>query len=218
MRKFFPAVTAFAALYILLAPAGQSQPSAGAKGPDTVTANLVNTACTSCHTIDRINNKKGDSAAWTTTVNRMTGIGANLTDEQVPQVVAYLTANAGSLAPAPLDGAPKGKGGPPGGFGGGAAKGKGGGGGNGKNIQVLQGADIPATMQSFVAALGLLDQGTCAFCHVEDRSLDTKPQKVIARRMVIMMRAINGTFPDGKQHVTCYTCHRGSPTPLTTAP
>ncbi len=24
-----------------------------------------------------------------------------------------------------------------------------------------------------------------------------------------MMRAINGTFGDGQQHVTCYTCHRG---------
>ena len=165
--------------------------------------------------------KKGDSAAWTTTVTHMQGIGANLTDAQVPQVVAFLTANAGTPALAPLDGAAKGggKGGPPGGFGGGgAAKGKGGGGGSGKNIQVLQGADIPATMQSFVGALGLLDQGTCAFCHEADRSLDTKPQKVTARRMVIMMRAINGTFADGKQHVTCYTCHRGSPTPLTEAP
>jgi len=29
------------------------------------------------------------------------------------------------------------------------------------------------------------------------------------------VRAINGTFGDGKEHVTCYTCHRGSPTPLT---
>jgi photosynthetic reaction center cytochrome c subunit len=70
-------------------------------------------------------------------------------------------------------------------------------------------------MQSFVQALGLLDKGTCSYCHVADRSADEKPQKVTARRMVIMMRAINGTFADGKQHVTCYTCHRGSPTPLT---
>jgi hypothetical protein len=100
-----------------------------------------------------------------------------------------------------------------------AKKGKGGfakgGGGGGKNIQVLQGADLPATMQSFVQALGLLDKGTCAYCHVEDRSSDAKTQKVTARRMIIMMRGINGTFGDGKQHVTCYTCHRGSPTPLT---
>ena len=77
---------------------------------------------------------------------------------------------------------------------------------------------MPATMQSFVQALGLLDKGACDYCHVDDRSADAKPQKVTARRMVIMMRAINGTFADGKQHVACYTCHRGSPTPLLTAP
>ena len=68
-------------------------------------------------------------------------------------------------------------------------------------------------MQSFVQALGLLDQGACAYCHVEDRSSDQKIQKTTARRMIIMVRAINGTFGDGKQHVTCWTCHRGSTTP-----
>ncbi len=212
MRKLFPTVTALVALLILLGPtAVQSQPPAAAKGPDAATATLVTTSCTSCHTIDRINNKKGDAAAWTTTVARMSGMGAGITEQQIPQVVDYLVRNAGSLA-APLNDL---KGG------GGAAKGGGkggGGGGNGKNIQVLQGADIPATMQSFVAALGLLDKGTCAYCHVEDRSADTKPQKVTARRMVIMTRAINGTFGDGKQHVTCYTCHRGNTAPLSTAP
>ena len=69
-------------------------------------------------------------------------------------------------------------------------------------------------MQSFVQALGLLEKGTCAYCHVEDRSSDEKKPKQVARRMITMMRAINGTFPDGQQHVTCYTCHRGSTTPL----
>lgn len=211
MRKLFPTVTALVALMVLLGPtAVQSQPPAAAKGPDAAIATLVTTSCTSCHTIDRINNKKGDAAAWNNTVTRMSGMGAGLTEQQIPQVVDYLVRNAGSLA-APLNDL---KGG------GGAAKGggKGGGGGNGKNIQVLQGADIPATMQSFVQALGLLEKGTCTYCHEADRSLDTKPAKVTARRMVIMMRAINGTFADGKQHVTCYTCHRGSTTPLTTAP
>lgn len=208
MRKLYSTVAAFVALYFLIAPSAvQSQAPAAAKGPDAATATLVNTVCASCHTLDRVNNKKGDSNAWNTTVTRMKGIGANLTDEQVPLVVEYLTRAAGTLTFAALDDA-KGKAG-------GAAKGKGGGGGNGKNIQVLQGTDIPATMQSFVQALGLLDKGTCGYCHVEDRSADAKAQKVTARRMVIMMRAINGTFADGKQHVTCYTCHRGSPTPLT---
>ena len=203
MRKLFSTVAAFVALFLLIGPrVVQSQAPEAAAGPDAATANLVNTVCASCHTLDRVNNKKGDSEAWRTTVTRMQGKGADLTDAQVPQVVEYLTKNAGSLVITALDG--------------GAAKGKGGGGGGGKNIQVLaEGANLPVTMQGFVQALGLLDKGTCTYCHVEDRSSDEKKQKVIARRMVIMVRAINGTFPDGKQHVTCYTCHRGSPTPPT---
>ena len=90
-----------------------------------------------------------------------------------------------------------------------------GGGGGAKNVQVLGGADLPSTMQSFVQALGLLEKGTCSYCHVEDRSSDEKRPKQVARRMITMMRAINGTFPDGQQHVTCYTCHRGNTKPLT---
>jgi hypothetical protein len=73
-------------------------------------------------------------------------------------------------------------------------------------------------MQGFVQALGLLEKGTCSYCHAEDRSSDEKRPKVVARRMITMMRAINGTFPDGKPHVTCYTCHRGNTTPLTEPP
>lgn len=99
-------------------------------------------------------------------------------------------------------------GGPPGGAG--AARG-----GGARNVQVLGGADLPATMQGFVQALGLLEKGTCSYCHVEDRSSDEKRPKQVARRMITMMRAINGTFPDGQQHVTCYTCHRGNTKPLT---
>ena len=91
-------------------------------------------------------------------------------------------------------------------------RGRGGGGGN---VQVLGGANLPETMQSFVQALGLLDEGTCTYCHVEDRASDEKRPKQVARRMITMMRAINGTFADGQQHVTCYTCHRGNTTPLT---
>ena len=100
-------------------------------------------------------------------------------------------------------GPPRGGGGPP----------RGGGGGP-KNLQVLNAATLPETMQSFVQALGLLDKGTCNYCHPDDKSSDEKRPKVVARRMVTMLRAINGTFPDGKQHVTCYTCHRGNTTPL----
>jgi hypothetical protein len=214
MYKLVPmaaALLAFVAL-VILAQAPDAAPVA--IGPDAVAANLVNTVCASCHTLDRVNGKKADRDGWTTTVNRMRELGANLTDEQVPVVAEFLTRAAGTLTVAAAGGA--GRGGGKGG--GGKGGGKGGGGGGGKNIQVLQGADLPATMQSFVQALGLLDKGACDYCHAEDRSLDAKIQKVTARRMIIMMRGINGTFGDGKQHVTCYTCHRGSPTPLTEPP
>ena len=113
-------------------------------------------------------------------------------------------------APGAAAGDPAAGGGQRGGRGGGPPRG----GGGGKNVQVLGGADLPSTMQGFVQALGLLDKGTCSYCHVEDRASDEKRPKQVARRMITMMRAINGTFPDGQQHVTCYTCHRGNTKPL----
>ena len=102
----------------------------------------------------------------------------------------------------------RGRGGP------GGPGGAGGGRGGPRNVQVLGSAPLPETMQSFVQALGLLDKGTCTYCHVEDRSSDEKRPKQVARRMITMMRAINGTFPDGQPHVTCFTCHRGNTKPL----
>lgn len=117
-------------------------------------------------------------------------------------------------------GAPAGADGGRGGPGRGGAGGPGGAGGargargGGRNVQVLGAAPIPETMQSFVQALGLLDKGTCTYCHVEDAASDEKRPKQVARRMITMTRAINGTFPDGQQHVTCYTCHQGNTKPL----
>jgi hypothetical protein len=201
------ALLVFVALVVLAQAPDGAAPAF--KGPDAVAANLVSTACAACHSLDRVKNKVADKDGWTATVTRMKGAGANLTDEQVPVVVEFLTRAASTLAAA---------GGPPAKGGGGKGGGKGGGGGGGKNVQVLQGADLPATMQSFVQALGLLDKGACAYCHVDDRSSDAKVQKTTARRMIIMMRAINGTFGDGKQHVNCFTCHRGSTTPLMEPP
>jgi glyoxylase-like metal-dependent hydrolase (beta-lactamase superfamily II) len=66
-----------------------------ATGPDAVVATLVNTVCASCHSLDRVNNKKADNVAWTTTVTRMKGKGADLTDEQVPLVIDYLARTHG---------------------------------------------------------------------------------------------------------------------------
>jgi hypothetical protein len=212
MLKLLWTVAAFLVFVALVVLAQAPDGAAPAfKGPDAVAANLVNTACAACHSLDRVKNKVADKDGWTATVTRMKGAGANLTDEQVPVVVEFLTRASSTLTVAAA-------GGPPAKGGGGKGGGKGGGGGGGKNVQVLQGADLPATMQSFVQALGLLDKGACAYCHVDDRSSDAKIQKTTARRMIIMVRAINGTFGDGKQHVNCFTCHRGSTTPLTEPP
>jgi len=100
-----------------------------------------------------------------------------------------------------------------------APQGKGGGGkakNPPKNLKVLEPANFMATMQTFVPALGLEEKGGCNFCHVaDDRSSDEKPQKVKARMMISMVKEINAKFADGKEHVTCYTCHRGSTEPPT---
>ncbi len=56
-------------------------------------------------------------------------------------------------------------------------------------------------------------------CHVQgDNASDENPHKVIARHMITMTKEINAKFPDGKEHVTCWTCHRGSHEPATEPP
>jgi len=84
-----------------------------------------------------------------------------------------------------------------------------------KNLKVLPAdQNLIPTMRAAAAALGV----TCNDCHEADRSLDTKEMKVMARMMFSMVNDINAKFPDGKAHVTCYTCHRGQKEPLTAPP
>ena len=89
-----------------------------------------------------------------------------------------------------------------------------------KNIQVLRGIpvdDFMGTMGIMSAALGL----DCSECHSGagtekvDWAADT-PRKVIARKMVLMMAAINRENFSGRQMVTCWSCHRGRDRPATT--
>ncbi len=87
------------------------------------------------------------------------------------------------------------------------------------NLKVLpDDANLIPTMRSFVAGLGLADKGGCNFCHEMDRSSDAKQEKVMARMMISMVKDINSKFPDGKAHVSCFTCHRGSTEPLMAPP
>jgi hypothetical protein len=81
-----------------------------------------------------------------------------------------------------------------------------------KNLKLLKPEEIRPMMGAFRVALG----GKCTSCHVEgDFASDDKPEKETARMMITMTRDINSKFPDGKTHVTCFTCHRGDEHPKT---
>ena len=89
------------------------------------------------------------------------------------------------------------------------------GGGAPKNLKVLTPDDLRAgAMRNATQGLGV----RCDYCHVQDRASDENPKKLIARNMFAMTKDINAKFPDGKVHVTCYTCHRGAAMPLTAPP
>jgi len=84
-----------------------------------------------------------------------------------------------------------------------------------KNLKLLQPDNLMPTMQAFRTALGV----KCTFCHVEGNfASDENPKKETARHMIVLAREINEKFPDGKRHVTCYTCHRGAEEPATAPP
>lgn len=83
-----------------------------------------------------------------------------------------------------------------------------------KNLKLLEPTNLMPTMRAFSSSLGV----ECNHCHVQGNfASDEKPQKETARRMIVMERDINKNFTDGKTHVTCYTCHRGTTEPLTVA-
>ena len=91
-----------------------------------------------------------------------------------------------------------------------------------KNIQVLKGIRVDefmGTMGVFTTSLSLC----CGNCHTGAGTSDPKweddpPRKKIAREMVTMVTNINRTSFNGRQVVTCWTCHRGQLSPSVTPP
>lgn len=123
-----------------------------------------------------------------------------------------------------------------------------------KNLQILpkdiSEDDLDSVMHHFTASLNV----KCNFCHVRnnetkkmDFAKDDKPEKLIARKMMLMSIGINTQYfkdieeemSKEKDHdmadsnplkidddsvknmlsyVTCYTCHRGDPHPETKPP
>ena len=89
-----------------------------------------------------------------------------------------------------------------------------------KNVQVLKGIPVSQFMEAmgfFCASLGQ----SCEYCHTsekgtwEDYAADNA-HKQTARKMVLMMTAINKANFNGRRVVTCYSCHNGGDSPKIT--
>src|ERR1700722_16000757 len=82
-----------------------------------------------------------------------------------------------------------------------------------KNIQGRKGApasELGYRMHCVTGALGV----DCEYCHVGmEFDKDDKKTKHVAREMITMMTQINKSYFDGRQEVTCSTCHQGAPIP-----
>ncbi len=102
-----------------------------------------------------------------------------------------------------------------------------------KNLKILpkniSEVALDSIMDHFSISLGV----KCGFCHVHneekktwDMASDTNPDKLIARKMMLMTNGINiKYFPTEKntkdqqaiQTITCYTCHKGEAIPISIA-
>jgi photosynthetic reaction center cytochrome c subunit len=86
-----------------------------------------------------------------------------------------------------------------------------------QNVQVLKDLSVGQLTRVMLAMTQWVappDQ-SCNYCHGANMASDDKYTKVVARRMLQMVRHINS---DWKPHVastgvTCYTCHRGNAVP-----
>lgn len=82
-----------------------------------------------------------------------------------------------------------------------------------KNIEILKGqpaSRLPKMMKALKGLLGV----DCTHCHVQDAwEKEEPPAKLTARRMFRMVGNVSQRYFDGKNEITCWTCHRGEPKP-----
>jgi photosynthetic reaction center cytochrome c subunit len=86
-----------------------------------------------------------------------------------------------------------------------------------QNIQVLKDLNVAQFARVMVAITQWVappDQ-SCNYCHGANLASDERYTKVVARRMLQMVRHINSDWQThvGATGVTCYTCHRGNAVP-----
>ena len=87
-----------------------------------------------------------------------------------------------------------------------------------KNIQVFKGvpaSQLETVMAFFTGSLGV----RCSYCHTPGQfEKDDKTTKQTARKMIRMVFDLNKGSFDGRGAVTCVTCHRGQPKPVSVPP
>jgi len=89
-----------------------------------------------------------------------------------------------------------------------------------KNVQVLKGIPV----DDFMGTMGLMSAAVgydCSECHIGAGTervnwAADNGRKIIARKMVTMVAAINRDNFQGRQVVTCWSCHHGRDRPSTT--
>jgi photosynthetic reaction center cytochrome c subunit len=86
-----------------------------------------------------------------------------------------------------------------------------------QNIQVLKDLNVAQFTRVMLAITQWVappDQ-SCNYCHTSNMASDDRYTKVVARRMLEMVRHVNSDWKDhvGATGVTCYTCHRGNAVP-----
>jgi photosynthetic reaction center cytochrome c subunit len=86
-----------------------------------------------------------------------------------------------------------------------------------KNIKVLTDLTVPEMTRLMLAMTAWVapPDKSCGYCHAADMASDEIYQKVVARRMLQMVRNINSNWSGHvvNNGVTCYTCHRGQQVP-----
>lgn len=89
-----------------------------------------------------------------------------------------------------------------------------------KNIQVMKGVPV----DEFLGSMGFISNAlavNCTYCHLGEGGggwaeyAKDNDKKQMARRMIVMMNAINRTNFAGRRVVTCVSCHNGRNIPAT---
>jgi len=86
-----------------------------------------------------------------------------------------------------------------------------------KNIQSFKGSkasDVIPAMQFMSASLKV----DCDYCHTKDRASDDLETKRTAREMIALQRDINKRNFNGRNQITCATCHGGHVRPVNLPP